>query len=131
MKSYIKLYGPPLGEALKALRKVAVGLPEVCVMDQSIEASLGVSSVTRGVGLSTNPNAFDSMDVVMGFFGGPEEISKERCGTIISKSGESIGEYDFYYEWFKKPSMAQLEDLIARIDEALGPIGVRYTITSK
>jgi hypothetical protein len=131
MKSYIKLYGPPLGEALKALRKVAVDFPEVCVMDQTLAASLGISSVTKGVGVSVNPSSFDSMDMVMGYFGGPDEISEERCDTIISKSGESIGEYDFYYEWFRKPTIAQLEDLIAKTDGALASIGVRYTITTK
>ena len=131
MKSYIKLYGPPLGEALKALRKVAVDFPEVCVMDQSLAASLGVSSVTSGLGVSASPSTFDSVDMVMGYFGGPESISEERCDTIISKSGESLGEFDFYYEWFQKPTIAQIEDLITKIDKALASIGVRYTITTK
>jgi hypothetical protein len=69
--------------------------------------------------------------MVMSYFGGPDEISEERCGTIISKSGESVGEYDFYYEWFKKPNVTEIESLIEKIDEALTPLGVRYTITTK
>jgi hypothetical protein len=73
----------------------------------------------------------DSMDGVMSFFGGEGRISEERCGTIVSKSGESLGEYDFYYEWFTKPTMKQIESLIERIDEALAPTGVKYTITTK
>ncbi len=124
MKSYIKLYGPPLAEAIKALRKVAVDFPEVCVMDSGIEAAISAPKVS-GVGSQ------DSVSMVMDFFGGPEEISEERCETIISKSRESVGKYDFYYEWYKKPSISQIEDLIAKIDEALAPTGVRYTITTK
>ncbi len=62
---------------------------------------------------------------------GAGAISEERCDTIISKSGESLGEYDFYYEWFQKPTVSQIEDLITQIDEALTPTGVKYTITTK
>jgi hypothetical protein len=67
--------------------------------------------------------------MVMNYFGG--DISEERCDTIISKSGESLGEYDFYYEWFKKPTVAQIQELIEKIDEALTPTKVKYTITTK
>ena len=51
--------------------------------------------------------------------------------TIISKSGKKLGEYDFYFEWFKDPTMDELNNLIEIIDEVLTPIGSRYTITSK
>ena len=126
MKSYIKLYGPPIGEAIKALRNVAIDFPEVCVMDSALEASLGLSNIT-GLG---GQGSLDSVNMVMSYFGGPDEISEERCDTIISKSGESLGKFDFYYEWFQKPTVSQIEDLIMKIDEALGPVGVRYTITT-
>ncbi len=124
MKSYIKIYGPPLAEALKALRTVAIDTQEVCVMDPGIEAIISAPHVSSG-------SSLDSVSMVMDFFGGPEAISEERCETIISKSRESVGKYDFYYEWFKKPSIAQIEALIVKIDEALTPVGVRYTITTK
>jgi len=55
----------------------------------------------------------------------------ERCRNIISKSGESLGEYDFFFEWFTEPSMAQLNELIDRIEKALAPLGCQYTITTK
>ncbi len=63
--------------------------------------------------------------------GGAASISEERCGTILSKGAESLGEYDFYYEWFQKPSVSQVEGLITKIDEALEGTGVRYTLTTK
>jgi hypothetical protein len=133
MKSYIKLYGPPLADALKALRKLAIDFPEVCVMDNALESSLGLGSIRGPGGISGagGQGTLGSVELVINYFGGPDEISKERCNTIISKSGESVGEYDFYYEWFKKPTVVQIEELIGKIDEALAPTGVRYTITSK
>ena len=39
MKSYIKIYGPPIVKAVKALETVAVDMPEVCIM--STEFALG------------------------------------------------------------------------------------------
>jgi hypothetical protein len=126
MKSYVKLFGPPLSKAIIALRKVALDFPEVCIMDTGIAAELPSigGSVSGGGSLGSVPG-------IMTFFGGAGAISEDRCDTIISKSGESLGEYDFYYEWFQKPTVAQVEDLIMKIDEALTPTGVRYTLTTK
>ena len=132
MKSYIKIYGPPMMKALEALRGIAVDMPEVCVMDPSIEAAIGLGAFEGVPGVSSTiaEGILDTSQVIK-LFGGPDKISEERCDTIISKSGESLGEYDFYFEWFQKPTMAQVEDLINRIDKALEPLGVRYTITTK
>ena len=58
-------------------------------------------------------------------------ITQERCSKIISKSGETLEDCDFFFEWFKDPSQAELNDLIGKIDEALSPMGCRYTITTK
>ena len=114
MKSYIKIYGPPVVKAIKALEKVAVDMPEVCIM---------TTELALGPPLGAEP--------LMNYFGGPGIITEERCGTIISKSGETLGEYDFYFEWFKKPTMSQLHSFMEEIDDALSEVGVRYTITTK
>jgi len=116
MRSYIKIYGPPVVKAIKALEKVAIDAPEVCIMDTFIEAYMP---------------AFDSREGTMGYFSGLGEIPIERCDKIISKSGEMLGEYDFYFEWFKEPTLTELNDFIEKIDEALAPLGCRYTITTK
>ena len=115
LKSYIKIYGPPVLKAIKALEMIAVDLPEVCIMDTSI-------AVRRA-----RPRDED----VSAYFGGLSVIKAERCSNIISKSSESLGEYDFFYEWFVKPSMDQLNDLIDKIDATLKPLGCMYTITTK
>jgi hypothetical protein len=114
MKSYIKIYGPPVMEAIKALEKIAIDMPEVCIMD----TDLAISPPMEGEPLAN-------------YFGGLGLISEERCGTIISESRESLGEYDFFFEWFKKPTMDQLHMLMDAVDEALSEVGVRYTITTK
>lgn len=116
MKSYIKIYGPPILKAVKELEKVAVDFPEVCIMDTVIASG--------GTQLSTQEGIAD-------FFGGPGDITVERCSNIISESGESLGEYDFFFEWFVDPSTGQLNELIEKIDGALKPLGCMYTITSE
>jgi hypothetical protein len=115
MKSYLKLYGPPLLKAIKALEKIAIEFPEVCIWDTNI-AYLPPSS---------------GPESISGYFSGLGEIPEKRCSTIISKSGEGLGEYDFFFEWFKKPTINELNNLIEKIDEALAPIGVKYSITTK
>jgi hypothetical protein len=116
MKSYIKIYGPPTMKAIKELQKIAVGMPEVCIMDTVLAMEMP---------------RFDTDEEIMIYFGGVSEITKERCNNIISKSGESLGEHDFYFEWFTDPKMDQLNDLIEKIDEAMTPLGAKYTITTK
>jgi hypothetical protein len=128
MISYVKIYGPPLMKALKALEKAAVDMPEVCIMDSPIQAGLNVSGVTDYSG--TASVGFDSPQGIMEYFDS-EDMPKKRCDTIISKSGEKLGEYDFFFEWFEKPNMGQVEGLIKKIDEALEPLGVKYTLTTK
>ena len=129
MKSYVKIYGPPLGAAINKLRKVAIETPEVCIMDTGIAAAMDIPA-SSSVGMSGGAT-LDSMEGIQTFFGGAGSISEERCGTIISKSKGSLGKYDFVYEWFQKPTVSQVEDLITKIDEALTEVGVRYTLTTK
>jgi len=118
MKSYVKVYGPPLLKAIKALEKVAIGMPEVCIWNTVIAYSP----------LSIRYDVYDDVQAYFAEFG---EVPEKRCSTIISKSGESLGEYDFFFEWFKKPTMDELNNLIDKVDEALEPLGVMYTLTTK
>jgi hypothetical protein len=115
--SYVKIYGPPVLKSIRALEKIAIDMPEVCIMDTVI---------------FDYAHDFSDPDYVNNYFSRiPASIEVERCDTIISKSGEKLGEYDFYFEWFKEPTMDELNNLIEKIDEVLTPIGSRYTITSK
>jgi hypothetical protein len=116
MKSYVKIYGPPVLKALRALEKIALDMPEVCIMDTMI--AHGMPQMT-------------SMDDTMTYFSSVGEVTIERCSNIISKSGETLGEHDFFFEWFTEPNMDQLNDLIEKIDAALEPLGCKYTLTTK
>jgi hypothetical protein len=116
MKSYIKIYGPPVMKSIRALEKLAVDMPEVCIMDSVLIRDL--------------PKYLAS-DIGGYFSSAGIHVPTERCESIISKSGESLGEYDFFFEWQGKPISAQIDDLIERIDEALTPLGSSYTITTK
>ena len=116
MKSYVRIYGPPLLKAIKALEKIAVNMPEVCIMDTMINSSMP---------------QFNSSEGVMNYFSFTGSMSEKRCNTIISKSGVKMGDFDFVFEWFKEPKMDQVNMLIEKIDEALAPLGVKYTITTK
>ena len=103
MKTYIKISGPPLLKAIKSLENLAIPLDEICIMDQLI-----LNSYTT----TTTPEEF------LDYFSElPREISIERCKNIISNSGETLGEYDFFFEWFIEPNTSQLHDLIEKIDE--------------
>ena len=124
MKSYIKIFGPPIYETIKALEKIAVDMPEVCIMSTPIEVSLGVT-----LGPSSGFGGFDDAMSINRYFG--SEMPEERCDNIISKSGESLGDHDFFFEWFKNPSMEEIMMLIEKVDKAVTETGANYTITTK
>jgi len=119
MKSFIKIYGPPVMKAIRELEKIAIDMPEVCIMDTVI-ASSGADYVSSARELSTQE-----------YFSPLGTISLERCDTIISKSGVSLGDNDFYFEWFTEPTTEQINGLIEKVDEAVARVGARYSITTK
>jgi len=124
MISYVKLYGPPVYDAIKELEKIAIDMPEVCIMSPTIAALLPIYAERQEGATLASRGTYDYFTELGG-------ITEERCDTIISKSGQKLGEYDFFFEWFKKPTMDELNDLVKRIDKILAPLGTRYTITTK
>jgi hypothetical protein len=127
MRSFIKVMGPPLLEAVRALEKIAVDMPQVCVMDEAILLDVP-RAVARDIG-----EPFEYPDYVSDFFTRRTGVSvkTERCHNIISESGEELGEYDFFFEWFEEPSLGQLNQLVEKVDAALGPLGCLYSITTR
>ncbi len=61
----------------------------------------------------------------------PDTVPIERKSKLISGSGHTLGEYDFFFEWAKDPTWEEIQDLVSKIDEALGPLGCNYTIDTK
>lgn len=120
--SFVKIYGPPVLKSIKALERIAVDMPEVCIMDSVIAGS--PDYVTDFSDPDYTADYFASLPDVV-------EVDVERCSNIISKSGERLGDHDFFFEWFAEPTMDQLNQLIEKIDETLAPLGCRYTITTE
>lgn len=116
MKSYIKIYGPPVLKAIQKLQALAIETPEVCIMDTII-----ANDIPR----------FMERDQVMRYFEQYGQISVERCDNLISASRGTLGEYDFVYDWFTPPTGDQVNELIGKIDETLADLGCKYTITTK
>jgi hypothetical protein len=127
LKSYIKIYGPPVYDAIKALEKMAIDFNEVCIMDPLIRTYFSVDN-EPDPSTSTTSGSSEAMEYFVPL---KENISAERCGKLVSKSGEHLGDYDFFFEWYREPTVDQLNSLIQKIDEVLKPLGVKYTITSK
>ena len=115
MKALIRIYGPPYLEAITALERVALDNPEICLMNPL---------------LSTADPWTQTVDWIYNYFKGRGKVSYERCGKILAKAQDLEG-YDFVFVWMVKPNLDYVNDLIKRVDEALKPIGVMYTITFK
>ena len=129
MRSYIKIFGPPILEAIRELEKVAIDMPEVCVMDQVILKDLS-PRIARDLGGDT----VGTVDVAVSEFFMQRTgvvVPVKRCHSIISKHGLKLGEYDFFFEWYEEPDISQLNTLIEKIDCALKQLGCLYTITTK
>ena len=118
--SYVRLYGPPIMKAIRELEKLAVDMPETCIMNTILANAPQLNAYLNDPGATAE--YFSSI---------PLDVKVERCGTIISKSGDLLGEYDFFFEWFTKPTQSQVNDLIEVIDEKLAPLGCKYTLTTK
>ncbi|MGD0802448.1 MAG: hypothetical protein ABSA11_00020 [Candidatus Bathyarchaeia archaeon] len=116
MKSYIKIEGEAVKEGVKALEKLAFNMPKICIMNTYIQSAKPLLNTMTGA---------------LEYFGVEGEEAERRCATIVSKSGVKLDGYDFVYEWFTKPKKEELDMLRKRVDEALTPLGLKYTIKSK
>ena len=137
MITFIKIFGPPVLKAIRALEHIAVNMPEVRIMDTIIVQGLP-KTMSRDVGVSPTQRAgrgslglypggavrryFSSHDVA---------VPVERTRSIVSNAGERLGDHDFFFVWVQEPTSELLFDLIERIDSALAPLGCWYKITTK
>jgi hypothetical protein len=121
-RSYVKIYGPPLVKAIRALEKVAVDFS-------------GTTTPVREFNIltPTAPYIGDERDVRYYQQAVLPEIDMPVSEKVkmISKSTDTLGDYDFFFEWGKEPTKQEVLDLIAKIDEALADCGCRYTIVTK
>ena len=119
VESYIKVYGPPILEATKALEAVAVDILKA--------TSLKFSHKCLPYPRQSNTRDWDAYVKNM-------ERTYADCFEpvrLISEGHHQLGEYDFRFDWDKNPSMSQVEELLGKIDKALASLGCYYTITTK
>jgi hypothetical protein len=109
VRSAVKLIGPPIAKALTALAKVAEASPIVTIAPYRAQSP------------SVRPFR--------------EEVQspppRPRTGKLISRAGMVTGDYDFVFEWARRPTPSELEQLLGAIDEALRPLTCLYTIDTK
>jgi len=118
-KSYIKICGPPLLKGIKALQKIAVEMSETVTMrfyDVTLP-SLPLGAMTE-----------TEVGRLLPF--GPD-LPPEKRVRLISRSAETLGDYDFFFEWGVEPTVDQVNELIEKIDKALADCRCMYTITTK
>lgn len=137
LRSFIKIYGPPVLDAIRVLEGIAIDMPDVCIMNSVIIHEIP-RFLTRDIGGRSAPYSRSPTqdpflsDWSKNYFGSKGmAIPVERRSYIISRSGASLGDYDFYFEWEADPEMDRLFELIDLIDMNLAPLGCRYTITTK
>ena len=133
MKTYVKIEGDSKDKALERLRKIAIAMPKICVYDTVLQEELELGKLS-GSGIPAaggSGQTENSIDMVMSFFGGPDEITRERCASIVSSSGVDLGENDFAYEWTSNPSSDQVKRLEKDIKTTLDPLNLKYSIKSE
>jgi len=121
-RSYVKIYGPPILKAIRALEKVAVEFSKT-------------ATVRHFNILTPTPDYEQVGQRAMELYGQallPEiEIPVEEKVKLISKASDTLGDYDFFFEWGKEPTKQEVLELIEKIDEALSDCGCRYSIVTK
>ena len=121
VKSYVRIYGPPLLKAIKALEGVAVD------MSNKTEVKFSHKCVPYPTRLQSDKNDWNAYLKNM-------QKTYQDCyepEKIISDASMTLGDYDFVFEWTSKPSISQIEDLISKVDAALSGVGVMYTLTTE
>jgi hypothetical protein len=121
VKSYVRVYGPPLMKAIKTLEGVAVE------MAKKTEVKFSHKCVPYPTRMQSDRNDWNS------YLKNMRNTYKDcyEPEKLISDASMTLGDYDFVFEWTSKPNLSKIEDLIEKIDEALADVGVMYTMTTE
>ncbi|MCK4437820.1 hypothetical protein KAV47_01995 [Candidatus Bathyarchaeota archaeon] len=120
-KTYVRIFGPPLLKAIKALEGVAVD------MSKAIEVKFSHKCVPYPTRLQSDKRDWNT------YLKNLQNTYKDcyEPQKIISDASMTLGDYDFVFEWTEKPSMKKILGLIENIDGALGDLGVHYSLTTE
>jgi len=124
-RSYVKVYGPPVLKAIRALEKLAVDFSKTTAIRHYSVLTPLFPITGSGETYSTDVSGGERMLL-------PEiSLPVEEKVKLISRAGDTLGEHDFFFEWTGEPTKKEVQELIAKIDEALGDCGCRYTIVTR
>jgi len=131
--TYVNIVGKSKEKAMEALRDLSVDMPEVCVMDKAIYSQLREAYPIERGGFIYEPSQsmMNLDDGILTLFRGTERVGHFNCDQVISGKTEMLGEEDFFFEWSKVPSKDQINELKDKIENALKPFDVKYTISNK
>lgn len=121
VNSYVKIYGPPIMKAIKALEAVAVE------MSKSTDLKFSHTCIPYPRHMQSDTTNWDTYMKNMQ----KTYVDCYEPVKLISDADQLLGEFDFFYEWTEDPKMEQIEGLLEKIDEALAGLGCYYTITTK
>ncbi|MFQ6052857.1 MAG: hypothetical protein ACE5OO_01325 [Candidatus Bathyarchaeia archaeon] len=121
VRTYVKVYGPPVIKAIKALEAVAVE------MTKAFDLKFSHKCLPYPRHLQSDVNDWNSY---------LENMSRVYVDCwepvrLISEAHQMLGDDDFFFEWSERPDMERLERLIERIDDALQGLGCYYTVTTR
>ena len=119
--SYVKIYGPPVLKAIKALEAVAVDLSKAT----SVKFSHKCLPYPTRMQSDTRDWSEYLKNMQRMYVDCYEPVK------LISDSHQMLGEYDFLFEWAEKPTMAKIEDLVEKIDDALKGLGCHYSLVTR
>jgi hypothetical protein len=120
-RSYVKIYGPPVAKAIKALEAVAV--------DMSKSTALKFSHKCIPYPTRSQPDTADWDSYIRNMQ--RTYVDCYEPVRLISDSKQLLGEHDFFFEWAEKPDMEKIEGLLEKIDGALQGLDCYYTLTTK
>lgn len=120
-KTYVRIYGPPLMKAIRALEGVAVDL------SKATEVKFSHKCVPYPTRMQSDKNDWNN------YLKNLSNTYKDcyEPVKIISDASMTLGEYDFVFEWVSMPSMKRVQDLIEKIDTALADVGTLYTLKTE
>jgi hypothetical protein len=118
VRSYVKIYGPPIMKAIRALEGVAVDL------NKTAEVTFSHKCVPYPRYTQQDQRDWQSYLTTLK----RTYVDCYEPARMISEAHEMLGENDFFFEWKDPPTKRQLENLIAKIDDVLTGLGCNYTI---
>lgn len=133
--SIVRILGPNVFQAIPRLTDIANTSPTITDLDDAYTtaSTAYVCIPTMHVDYSElNRKRFTDYGEDLAQYLDSVDVGRPITKTQLIKTTKyRTGDSSFTFEWSKRPTTADYLALISRIDDALTPIGCRYTIMTK